>query len=56
MKYASQNAEMTSDTIAQLYLLKRLVLAYANTKKKIIIIISYIRGTRKFTAFLRQAA
>lgn len=34
MKYASQNTEMTSDTTAQLYRLKRLVLAYANTQKK----------------------
>jgi len=54
MKYASQNAEMTSDSSGQLYLLKRLVLAYANTHKKKKI--SYIRGTRKFTVFLRQAA
>lgn len=35
MKYASQNTEMTaSDIPAQRYLLKRLVLPYANAHKK----------------------
>jgi len=35
MKCASQNAEMTSsDSTGQLYLLKRLVLAYVHTHKK----------------------